>query len=89
MRTWIALQSDTQEWKIVQSASPEDAAEAAERDSDPPDDSNEWDATWIVAVAPDDFDDLSPTLPDPEDFNGQAVTVQVKAETTYTYRVAK
>lgn len=88
MKTWITRQTDTLEWKVVHAESAEEAAEAAERDADEPDDgSDSWESTWVVAEAPDDFDEGRPVFPDPADFDGEEVTIEVEKEITYHFRV--
>ena len=88
-QTWIAYSEESDVWKIVSAGSAEDAAEAAERATDEPEDaSDSWTATWFVALAPDDFDETNPGFPDPDDFEGERRTVHVEREVSYRYSVS-
>ena len=89
-KTWICYHSELREWKIVNAGTAEEAAEAAELEINEPDDgSNSWESTWVVGLAPDDFDEGRPVFPSPDDFDGKEVTIEVEKETIYHYRVAK
>ena len=88
-QTWIAYSEEYDVWKTVNAGNAEGAAEAAERATDEPDDASDgWSSTWIVAVAPDDFDEANPEFPDPDDFEGERRTVHVEREVSYHYSVS-